>query len=45
MRFGLLRTASILKTSSGKIQRKACSEGFLNKTLESVGESILDEST
>lgn len=40
----LLRTASILKTSSGKIQRKACKEGFLHKTLESVGESILDES-
>jgi acyl-CoA synthetase (AMP-forming)/AMP-acid ligase II len=40
----LLRTASILKTSSGKIQRKACKEGFLNNTLESVGESILEES-
>jgi len=36
----LLRTASILKTSSGKIQRKACREGFLNKTLQVVGESI-----
>ncbi len=40
----LLRTASILKTSSGKIQRKACKEGFLQNTLESVGESILDKS-
>jgi acyl-CoA synthetase (AMP-forming)/AMP-acid ligase II/acyl carrier protein len=40
----LLRTASILKTSSGKIQRKACKEAFLNKTLEVVGESILDQS-
>jgi len=38
----LLRTASILKTSSGKIQRKACKEGFLQKSLEAVGESILD---
>ena len=39
----LLRTASILKTSSGKIQRKACKEGFIHKTLEVVGESILDK--
>jgi len=36
----LLRTASILKTSSGKIQRKACRDGFLSKTLLVVGESI-----
>ena len=36
----LLRTASIFKTSSGKIQRKACKEGFLKKSLEVVGESI-----
>lgn len=36
----LLRTASILKTSSGKIQRKACREGFLEKSLEIVGESV-----
>ncbi len=36
----LLRTASILKTSSGKIQRKACREGFLQKSLEIVGESV-----
>jgi acyl-CoA synthetase (AMP-forming)/AMP-acid ligase II/acyl carrier protein len=43
----LLRTASILKTSSGKIQRKACREGFLQKSLEVVGESVraLEEST
>lgn len=40
----LLRTASILKTSSGKIQRKACRQGFIEKTLEVVGESILDSS-
>jgi acyl-CoA synthetase (AMP-forming)/AMP-acid ligase II len=39
----LLRTASILKTSSGKIQHKACKEGFLSKTLEVVGESVLEE--
>lgn len=38
----LLRTASILKTSSGKIQRKACRQGFLDKSLEAVGESILE---
>jgi len=38
----LLRTASILKTSSGKIQRKACRQAFLDKTLEVVGESILE---
>jgi acyl-CoA synthetase (AMP-forming)/AMP-acid ligase II len=39
----LLRTASILKTSSGKIQHKACREGFLRKSLEVVGESILEK--
>lgn len=38
----LLRTASILKTSSGKIQRKACREGFLSKSLQVVGESIFE---
>lgn len=36
----LLRTASILKTSSGKIQRKDCKKGFINKSLDVVGESI-----
>ena len=41
----LIRTASILKTSSGKIQRKACKEGFLDKSLQKVGESILEVST
>lgn len=41
----LLRTASILKTSSGKIQRKACKQGFMEKTLEVVGESILESSS
>lgn len=38
----LLRTASILKTSSGKIQRKACRQAFLDKTLEVVGESVIE---
>ncbi|MEA5620133.1 AMP-binding protein [Cronbergia sp. UHCC 0137] len=32
----LLKTASIPKTSSGKIQRRACREGFLNQTLDIV---------
>ncbi len=41
----LLRTASIPKTSSGKIQRKACKQGFLNKTLDVIGESVMSEST
>ena len=39
----LLRTASILKTSSGKIQRKARKEGFVTETLEVVGESVLEQ--
>lgn len=39
----LLRTASILKTSSGKIQRMACKQGFLDKILDVVGESVLGE--
>lgn len=38
----LLRTASILKTSSGKIQRKACREAFLQNKLDSLGESVLE---
>ncbi len=38
----LLRTASILKTSSGKIQRKACREAFLEKKLDVLGESVLE---
>ena len=38
----LLRTASILKTSSGKIQRRACKAAFLSSVLEVVGESILE---
>jgi acyl-CoA synthetase (AMP-forming)/AMP-acid ligase II len=36
----LLKTASIFKTSSGKIQRKACRQAFLDNKLEIVGESL-----
>lgn len=32
----LLKTASLPKTSSGKVQRSACREGFLNDTLALV---------
>lgn len=41
----LLRTASILKTSSGKIQRRACKEAFLRNELDVVGESVLKATT
>ncbi|MGB8955780.1 MAG: fatty acyl-AMP ligase [Tumebacillaceae bacterium] len=34
----LLRTGSIPKTSSGKIQRHACKQGYLNNTLDIWGE-------
>jgi acyl transferase domain-containing protein/acyl-CoA synthetase (AMP-forming)/AMP-acid ligase II/dienelactone hydrolase len=34
----LLKTGSIPKTSSGKIQRFACREGLLNGTLDAIGE-------
>jgi len=34
----LLKTASIPKTSSGKIQRLACRDGFLNGSLDVVGD-------
>ena len=33
----LLKTASIFKTSSGKIQRHACKQGFLEDNLKVVG--------
>ena len=36
----LLKTASVPKTSSGKIQRHACKAGFLAGTLNVVGESV-----
>ncbi len=37
----LLKTGSIPKTSSGKIQRHACRTGFLAESLPVVGSSIL----
>ncbi|MEH2191207.1 MAG: amino acid adenylation domain-containing protein [Nostoc sp.] len=40
----LLKTGSIPKTSSGKIQRHACRVGFLNNSLDIVGSSILEQS-
>ena len=36
----LVRAGTIPKTSSGKIQRHACREGFLNETLMVVAESL-----
>lgn len=39
----LLRTASIPKTSSGKIQRRACRNGFIMGELNEVGRSVLDD--
>jgi len=39
----LLRTASIPKTSSGKIQRHACRQGFVNGSLNVVGSWQLGE--
>ncbi|MEW6498453.1 MAG: AMP-binding protein, partial [Cyanobacteriota bacterium] len=38
----LLKPSSILKTSSGKIQRRACRNSFLEGTLHAVASSILD---
>lgn len=38
----LLKTGSIPKTSSGKIQRRACYSGFLTESLDVVGSSILE---
>jgi acyl-CoA synthetase (AMP-forming)/AMP-acid ligase II len=35
----LLKTGTIPKTSSGKIQRSACRAGFLNRNLETLEES------
>lgn len=40
----LLKTASIPKTSSGKIQRSNCRKKFLEESLNVVGNSILQES-
>jgi amino acid adenylation domain-containing protein len=39
----LLKTGSIPKTSSGKIQRHACRKGFLTGTLDEVGRSVLKQ--
>lgn len=41
----LLRTASIPKTSSGKIQRHACRNGFINDDLNVVGKWVLSSQT
>jgi len=41
----LLKTHSILKTSSGKIQRLGCRSAFLNGTLNVVGHDELKSST
>ena len=38
-KIALIRRGTILKTTSGKIQRKACKEAFLDKTLNIVHES------
>ncbi|WP_299411722.1 type I polyketide synthase [Acaryochloris sp. IP29b_bin.148] len=40
----LLRTGSIPKTSSGKIQRYACREGILKRTLNVIGDWAEDPS-
>jgi natural product biosynthesis luciferase-like monooxygenase protein/amino acid adenylation domain-containing protein len=39
----LLRYGSLLKTSSGKIQRRACREAFLNHGLPAVASHILHD--
>ncbi len=38
----LLKVGTIPKTSSGKIQRHACKNGFLNNSLDIVGKSIFE---
>ncbi len=40
----LLKTGSIPKTSSGKIQRHACRAGFVDKSLDVVGDWIESDS-
>lgn len=39
----LLKPGSIPKTSSGKIQRHTCHDGFLNQSLDVLGSSILED--
>ncbi len=41
----LLKPATLPKTSSGKVQRHACREGFLNGTLDELARSLLDNQT
>lgn len=41
----LLKTGSIPKTSSGKIQRYLCRAGFFNESLDIVGSSIFEDSS
>ena len=41
----LIRGGSIPKTTSGKIQRRACKEAFLSHQLTTVGTSILSDET
>ncbi|WP_414572304.1 HAD-IIIC family phosphatase [Nostoc sp. CCY 9925] len=41
----LVKSGSIFKTSSGKIQRRACRAGFLAGSLNVVGSSILENSS
>ncbi len=38
----LIKPGSILKTSSGKIQRRACRAAFLTRTLDVLGSSVVD---
>jgi amino acid adenylation domain-containing protein len=40
----LLKPGTIPKTSSGKIQRHLCKEGFLNKTLDVLGGGVSEKS-
>jgi acyl-CoA synthetase (AMP-forming)/AMP-acid ligase II len=41
----LLKTTTIPKTTSGKIQRRACRTKFLEGSLDSVGQWKLDTET
>ena len=39
---GLIKPRTIPKTSSGKIQRSACRQAFLNRSLEIIDQSVFD---